>query len=266
MSCLIRGMNLISAKRNGTSLFQFPNLSRFSDIRHGIFTRKNGYSKTPYKSLNISYSTGDDSRNVKLNRSVISKCFDGNELLFARQVHGAKAVMFAKKSMPLKNRFTDVIPECDAMITDIKQISLVIQVADCQSILMYDHVLKVIANVHSGWRGSIKNIIRRTISVMEKEFDSKPGNIVAGISPSLGPCCAEFVNYKNEIPEKLWKYKDGSDHFDFWAISLDQLCDAGVLKKNIYLSEICTRCNTDLFFSFRGEETTGRFAAVIGLK
>ncbi len=259
-------MNLISVKRNGTSFLHFPNFVRFPDIRHGIFTRKNGYSKMPYKSLNTSYSNGDDSRNVKLNRLVISKCFDGNELVFARQVHGAKAVVFAKKSIPLKNGFSDVIPECDAMITDIKKRSLVIQVADCQSILMYDPVRQVIANVHSGWRGSIKNIIGRTISVMEKEFDSKPGNIVTGISPSLGPCCAEFVNYKDEIPEEFWKYKDKSDHFDFWAISSDQLCDAGVLKKNIYLSEICTRCNADLFFSFRGEGTTGRFAAVIGLK
>jgi purine-nucleoside/S-methyl-5'-thioadenosine phosphorylase / adenosine deaminase len=258
-------MNLISVKRNGTLFLQFPNLSRFSDIRHGIFTRKNGYSKTPYKSLNTSYSNGDDSSNVKLNRSVISKCFDGNELVFSRQVHGAKALAFAKKSIPPKKKYPEVLPECDAMITDIQKISLVIQVADCQSILMYDPVLQVIANVHSGWRGSIKNIIGRTISVMEKEFDSKAGNIVAGISPSLGPCCAEFVNYKDEIPEELWKYKDDSDHFDFWAISSDQLCEAGVLKKNIYLSEICTRCNTDLFFSFRGEGTTGRFAAVIGL-
>ena len=257
---------MISAKRNGTLFLQFPNLVRFSDIRHGIFTRKNGYSKTPYKSLNTSYSNGDDSRNVKLNRLVISKCFDGNEPVFARQVHGTKVVVFVNKSIQLKKRFPDVIPECDAMITDIKKRSLVIQVADCQSILMYDPVRKVIANVHSGWRGSIKNIIGRTVSVMEKEFDSKPGNIVIGISPSLGPCCAEFVNYKNEIPEEFWKYKDDSDHFDFWAISSDQLCNAGVLKKNIYLSEICTRCNTDLFFSFRGEGTTGRFAAVIGLK
>jgi YfiH family protein len=259
-------MNLISANINGTPFFQFPNLSRFPEIRHGIFTRKNGYSKTPYKSLNTSYSNGDDSRNVKLNRSVISKCFNGSELIFARQVHGTKTVMFAKKNIPPTNSSTVGIPECDATITDIKKRALVIQVADCQSVLIYDPVLEVIANVHSGWRGSIKNIIGRTINLMEMEFDSKPGNMVTGISPSLGPCCAEFKNYKNEIPEKFWKYKDDSDHFDFWAISQDQLCNAGVLKKNIYLSEICTRCNTDLFFSFRGEGVTGRFASVIGLK
>ncbi len=257
---------MISAKRNGTSFFQFPNLSRFPDIHHGIFTRKNGHSKAPYKSLNTSYSTGDDSGSVRLNRSVISNCFDGNDLIFARQVHGTKAVSFAKKNMTLEKGSYDILLECDAMITDITKMSLVIQVADCQSILMYDPVLKVVANVHSGWRGSIKNIIGRTISNMEKEFGSKPNNIISAISPSLGPCCAEFVNYKNEIPKKYWKYKNNSNHFDFWAISLDQLCDAGVLKKNIAFSEVCTMCNTDLFFSFRGERTTGRFATVIGLK
>ena len=150
---------MISAKRNGTSFLQFPNLARFPDIRHGIFTRKNGYSKTPYKSLNTSYSNGDDSRNVKLNRSAISQCFIGNELVFAKQVHGAKAFVLTKNSMQFTKKLSDFIPECDAMITDMKKTSIVIQVADCQSVLMYDPVLQVIANVHSGWRSSIKNII-----------------------------------------------------------------------------------------------------------
>jgi len=143
-------MNLISDKRNGTSFFLFPNLARFSDIRHGIFTRKNGYSKTPYESLNTSYSNGDDSRKVTLNRSAISQCFIGNELVFAKQVHGAKAFVLTKNSMEITKKFSDFIPECDAMITDMKKISLVIQMADCQSILMYDPVRQVVANVHSG--------------------------------------------------------------------------------------------------------------------
>ena len=90
-------MSLISIIKNGTSFLQFPNLSNFSEINHGIFTRKNGYSSAPYKSLNTSYSNGDDIRNVTLNRLAIAKCFDGNELVFARQVHGAKAESFAKK-------------------------------------------------------------------------------------------------------------------------------------------------------------------------
>ena len=259
-------MSLISIIKKGTSFLQFPNLTEFSEISHGIFTRRNGYSNAPYKSLNTSYSNGDDIKNVTLNRLVIAKCFDGNELVFAKQVHGVKVRSFSKKNTQAASGSYDVPPECDAMITDIKKKSLVIQVADCQSIVMYDPVLRVVANVHSGWRGSIKNIIGQTISAMKKKFGTKPNHIISGIGPSLGPCCAEFVNYQNEIPEKLWKYKNDSDHFNFWEISLDQLRDAGVLKKNIYSSEICTRCNTNLFFSYRSEGTTGRFAAVIGLK
>ena len=67
------------------------------------------------------------------------------------------------------------------------------------------------------------------------------------------------------IPRPFWSYKDGDHHFDFWAISHDQLVAAGVRSKNIRLSGICTCCNPELFFSYRGEKVTGRFAAVIGL-
>ena len=115
-------------------------------------------------------------------------------------------------------------------------------------------------------RHGINNIIGRTVNVMKKNFGGLPSDIVAGVSPSLGPCCAEFTNYKDEIPNKYWVYKDGNDHFDFWSLSCDQLCKAGVLLDNIYLSKKCTKCNTDLFFSYRRESITGRFAAVIGLK
>jgi hypothetical protein len=100
---------------------------------------------------------------------------------------------------------------------------------------------------------------------MGEVFDCRTRDIIAGIGPSLGPCCAEFVNYANEIPPTFWKYKDALDHFDFWSLSRDQLRDAGLQSENICLSNLCTRCNTDRFFSYRGEGITGRFAAVIGL-
>ena len=91
-------------------------------------------------------------------------------------------------------------------------------------------------------------------------------NILAGIGPSLGPCCGEFVNYRKELPEGFWKYGDDANRFDFWAVSRDQLTASGVREKNIHLSRLCTKCRTDLFFSYRGEGTTGRFMAVIGLE
>ena len=154
----------------------------------------------------------------------------------------------------------------DAAVTDLTDQYLVIQVADCQSVLMYEPTRRVVANIHSGWRGSIGNIIGRTVDAMAGHFGCSPGRIQAAIGPSLGPCCAEFVNYKIEIPEELWAYRSTDNHFDFWAISSDQLIGAGVPKKNIESSQTCTRCRTDEFYSYRAEKTTGRFAAIIGLK
>ena len=98
------------------------------------------------------------------------------------------------------------------------------------------------------------------------EFGCQPENILAGISPSLGPCCSEFVNYKDEIPKTLWKYKiKDKDYFDFWEMTRVQLMDKGVKKEHIENMEICTKCNTDVFYSFREEKTTDRFACVISM-
>lgn len=257
---------MILQKKNGVLFYQFPNLADFSDISHGIFTRNGGYSKNSYKELNVSFGIGDNENNVRQNRSLISQCMKGKELVFINQNHGTDALVLKKESTPGPVVAPDKPLTGDAMITDILHKCLVIQVADCQAVLMYDPVRRVVANVHSGWRGSINNIIGLTIKVMKKKFGCIPSDIITGIGPSLGPCCAEFINYKKEIPATFWKYRDDSNHFDFWSLSCDQLCDSGVLFENIYLSRICTKCNTDLFFSYRGEGTTGRFATVIGLR
>lgn len=280
---------MIVKRENGVIFLEFPKLAGFSGILHGIFTRENGKSKGPYKSLNVGFGVGDDHRNVLENRKIISRCIDAEDLVFLNQVHGRRIVVFAKEShsyqrtdadddlnidysensdfwkddasLGAKRRF-----EADAMITDIPRKMLVIQTADCQSVLIYDPIQHVAANVHAGWRGTINNIVGRTITAMEKKFGCRAQNMIAGIGPSLGPCCAEFVNYKKEIPKTFWKYKHDADHFDFWSISRDQLCDKGVLPENVDVSRICTKCDPARFFSYRGEGTTGRFANLIGLK
>ena len=274
---------------NGVSFFQFPKLLVFSDIQHGIFTRKNGASRGSYSSLNVSFGVGDDRRRVLQNRKIISQCLGGDDLVFVDQVHGTGVLIFAKDNesgnpYSFNSLSGDVFAEIDnwpsgvfesesghpligdAIVTNMHNKNLVVQVADCQSVLMYEPVRQVVANVHAGWRGSINNIIGRTIKVMEQNFGCYPRDIVAGISPSLGPCCAEFINYRKEIPAAFWPYKDDRNHFDFWSVSRDQLCDAGVIDENIDLGRICTKCDIDNFFSFRGEGTTGRFASVIGIK
>ena len=287
--CLKENLEVIEKHKNGVSFFEFSKLAGLSGILHGVFTRNNGTSKGPFRSLNVSFGVGDNDQNVLENRTIISRCINRKDLVFLDQVHGTRIVVFSKDhhffrvfdtADCFKGEYSEVLVgptdtfdidaeprfEADAIVTDIPGKFLVIQVADCQSVLIYDPVQEVVANVHSGWRGSINNIIGCTLKVMENSFGCRPRDIIAGIGPSIGPCCAEFVNYKKEIPEVFWKYKNDTHHFDFWSISRDQLCEAGVLSENVDLSRICTKCDSNRFFSFRGEGTTGRFAALIGLK
>jgi len=278
---------MIIKHRNGISFLEFEKLAKLPGIKHGILTRNTGVSTGPFRSLNISFGVGDDDRNVRRNREIISKCLNEEDLVFADQVHGSRVMVFSKdnnsitfdsdlrgeveppeilsKQIGMSNPHSEHKHVGDALITNVRKKVLVIQVADCQSVIMYDPVQQVVANVHSGWRGSINNIIGFTIKVMKKSFSCFAGDIVAGIGASLGPCCAEFVKYEKEIPKKYWKYKDDDDHFDFWSLSRDQLCQAGILIDNVDLSRLCTKCDPDRFFSFRGEGTTGRFASIIGL-
>jgi len=254
------------ATRNGTSYYQFENLAQVSGIDHGIFTRNAGHSQAPFASLNVSYGIGDEDKAVARNRALISGIMGAGEMTYIRQVHGREVAVLGCNQ---KAENSPVAPQpliADAVVTDRPKNYLVIQVADCQSVLMYEPVRRVVANVHSGWRGSIQNIIGCTVDAMKQCCGCNPYDILAGIGPSLGPCCAEFINYETEIPKEFWGYKDPDDHFDFWAISSDQLMKAGVRERNIESSQMCTRCRTEEFFSFRAEKTTGRFASVIGLK
>ncbi len=203
---------------------------------------------------------------VDRNRKAMARALGFDRLVYMRQVHGDK-VLVLKKSESANDMaaLRGPRPEADAAATDITGVGLVIQVADCQPILLYDPEKNVVANVHSGWRGSVLNIIGGAIDAMKARFGCEAGNLIAGVGPSLGPCCAEFINYRHELPESFWPYRAGANHFDFWAISKRQLINAGVLEANVHISRICTRCSTDQFYSYRGEKVTGRFAAVIGL-
>ncbi len=257
---------MILQEQDGLSFLQFPNLTVFEDVWHGVFTRSGGCSPSPYDSLNISFGVGDLGENVLCNRDKILNCCGADELVFTNQLHGVKVLTLAKECSAKVQNEKEPMLEGDALITDIRGKALVIKTADCQSVMLVDPVRKVIANVHSGWRGSIQNIIARTIDTMAARFNCRPKDLHAGVGPSLGPCCGEFIHYRKEIPEAFWKYRVNEVHFDFWAISQEQLCKAGVRSDNIHISRICTKCNTNRFFSYRGEGLTGRFAAVIALQ
>jgi YfiH family protein len=237
----------------------FPDLAS-SFLFHGTFNRYGGVSPSPWDSNNISFGLGDSSENVRANREQIKKALGFKYLVSAKQVHGSRVYIVAES------------PACDhevegfdALITNVPGIGLMIQQADCQAVFLFDTENKAVGIAHVGWRGSVADIISETVFAMSQEFSTEPVDVTAAISPSLGPCCAEFVNSRSELPKALHGYQVQANYFDFWAISSDQLTTAGIRPENIHVAGICTCCNQD-FFSYRREKDTGRFGSVIGIK
>ncbi|NLZ17107.1 MAG: peptidoglycan editing factor PgeF [Desulfobulbaceae bacterium] len=239
--------------------------SQVLDCVHGMFCRLGGVSTGHFSALNLSFGVGDALKNVLHNRKIALNSLGLSSLVSLGQVHGEQILVL--KQAPGQEEYQGY----DAVISNQPGIALMIQQADCQAVLLHDPVQQIIAAIHCGWRGSVAGIIGLTISQMATEFAVKPANLRAVISPSLGPCCAEFINYHKELPEWMHAYatQDKPAHFDFWAISRRQLSEAGVRPGRIDSANICTRCNRD-YFSFRRAkaETSGicgRNGSAIGL-
>lgn len=208
---------------------------------------------------------GDDHVNVTQNREIVKTALGLSSLVSAKQVHGNRVVC-------INNGIREDVEldGYDGLITNQPGLGLMIQQADCQAVLLFDPVCKVVGALHNGWRGSVINIISSGINSMVHHFGTDPADILASISPSLGPCCSEFVNYKSELPGSFNSFMVADNHFDFWRISKKQLMDCGIQKNRIWTSSICSCCHPD-YFSYReasrnGSAPTGRNCSVIGLK
>ena len=242
--------------------FQFPKLARHERLAHAVFTRQGGLSKSPYDTLNTSYSTDDQPETVRENLRIIKDSIGARHLSFMDQVHGQDILILRRN-----NYSEDRAPaKADAAITDIPYLALMVKQADCQAVILYDPEKRVLSNVHCGWRGNVNNILGSVVGRMTSDFGCRESNLKAAIGPSLGPCCAEFVDYEQMFPDRFKQFMVREDHFDLWEISRRQLSESGLKKENIEVAGICTRCRTDLFYSYRAEGITGRFATVAMLK
>ena len=256
---------MILVKNETHSYFQFEALNRCKGIWHAVTTRHGGESGPPYASLNLSHGVDDVPAVVTANRERLHALTGGGVHLYSRQNHGTSIRVITRDVLDDSEMIQTVPDAADALITDVPGIFLLIQTADCQAVMISDPRRRVVANVHCGWRGSVSGIIGLTVKRMVDGFGCDPGDMVAAIGPSLGPCCAEFIHYQDEIPVNLWPFRVGEHHFDFWRISRQQLVDAGLAHMHVHAAAICTRCNPHLFFSYRAQRQTGRFAALIGM-
>ncbi|MFO7784157.1 MAG: peptidoglycan editing factor PgeF [Thermodesulfobacteriota bacterium] len=237
-------------------LFRFDHFARQANLEHAVFTRLGGVSEHPCRSLNVSSRTPDQPAFVRANLELVREALGADRLVMLDQAHGGEVIAVRRGD---RDRLEEPL-KGDALVTDVPGLGLVIKQADCQAVILYDPVRRVVANIHCGWRGSVANILHNAVKCMEKVFGCRPCHLLAGVGPSLGPCCAEFKGHEEIFPQSFRPFMAGSNHFDLWALSTHQLTAAGVEPSRIALSGLCTRCRTDLFFSYRGEGVTGRFA------
>jgi len=251
-----------------------PDLERLKNITHAFTTRLGGVSLPPFNTFNLSLDVGDDKSSVEKNREILSlSLFCGREPFFLDQIHGDAILKIGSGVRQKKN-----LPH-DAVITDVMGIPLVIQTADCMPVLLADPFRNVVGAVHAGWRGTALGIVFKTVKSMEREYGCFPGDLVAAMGPSIGPCCLEvgqtvFDGFNKSSPD-LWraaakeKYDNGRKR---WMLDLAeanrlQLLSAGLKKENISPPADCSCCRPELFFSYRAHGgKTGRQAAVIMLK
>ncbi len=176
--------------------------------------------------------------------------------VFPKQVHGDAIVR-------IETGQEQVV--ADGLFTTVKGIMLGVRHADCQGMLFYDPVVQVVAVAHVGWRGNVANLPGKMVARLKSELGCKASDLQVAISPSLGPRCAEFVNYRTEWPERFWPFQVKPMYFDLWAISRAQLGAEGVLAEHIECAEVCTHCSPE-WFSYRRDKATGRSGSAIALK
>ncbi len=251
--------------------YQFETLTAQQGILHGVFTRKGGVSEGVFDSLNVGSTVGDDQDRVIANRQRMAEALsvDEADTRTTWQVHGADVV----RALP-GDRPGGPPPKADGIITNVKELPLVMRFADCVPIFLYDPSKNAIGLAHAGWRGTVAGAGIAVVTAMMKVYGSQPENIIAGVGPSIGPCCYEVgPEVIHAITETFGNVNDlihapnGNgvrSHLDLWAANERALRGVGI--QHIEVARMCTSCNTHEFYSHRREQgKTGRFGVLISL-
>lgn len=225
------------------------------------FSTKIGLDRPAPYYFNLSLSVGDDEKNVKENRQVFYAELGLSEenIAIQKQTH-SDTVRYVTKG--------GIVGEGDAMVTDKKNLGLVIGIADCTPIFIYDHKNKVIAAVHSGWRGTAKRILEKTVLKLKNQYNSKPEKLITYIGPSISQKNYEVGKEVADLFDKKYKIeKDGKYLLDVAAANYDMLINSGFQKHNIEKSNLCTYDEKDSLHSYRRDgKKSGRSMGVIVMK
>ncbi|OGP89463.1 MAG: hypothetical protein A2157_13470 [Deltaproteobacteria bacterium RBG_16_47_11] len=250
--------------KNGLPCIEIPEMAHIEWIQHGFLTRRGGISLPPFDSLNFSKNTGDLEDHVSKNKNLIGASFgfDSNRLILLHQMHqdGILVIREPDDSLPCNLEY-------DAMITHSENRFLGIKTADCLPIFVIDKVKKVIAAIHAGRQGTARRIVRKALKRMKAEWGCLPKDLLIALGPSIGPCCYEIdekVFHAEWEPYSMPK-GHGKWRVDLPRINMEHMKNEGIKENQIFWIDLCTRCHSDLFFSYRGEGQTGRQLSFIGI-
>ena len=251
-------------------MFYSKKLNQFNNIRHCFFSKKNGFSKGIYESLNCGLGSNDKKENIIKNLNFVSKRMNIKleNLILMQQSHSNKVTVVDEKNKNNKRI------NADALITKLKDVALGVLTADCVPIILYDEMNQTIGCVHAGWRGAISGIIENTLNKF-KEIGSNNR-----ISVSVGPCIGsenyevDLEFYKNFLKESeenrtfFSKKNNKKFHFSIRSYVNNKIKNCGIT--NIDNINADTFKDSDNFYSYRrsqklGEDDYGRCISTISL-
>ena len=256
---------------NGVGLLTSSLLTQTPGIAHGFSTRVGGVSQPPYHSLNLGFNRGDDPEQVSENfrRFCSAIGTDHTRRVKNRQIH--TAVVRSVTAADILNDPDAVPAEADGLVTDVPGLCLTVFTADCVPILLCDPGRRCVAAIHSGWRSTALCIAQRGVEAMVDRYGCRPQDILAAVGPSIGPCCFET---DRDVPDAMPAWAEphirplGNERFrvDLKAIVRRTLERSGLLPEHIDLSDHCTACRDDLYWSHRMVGAArGSMAAMIQL-
>lgn len=266
-------------EKNGILYYTFDIFKRLPAVTAAVSARKGGVSGAPFASLNMSFSSGDDSQLVLENRRRYLSALHivQEHIICCNQVHGVhiEQVGTADRGRGATEA-ASAIPSCDGLMTSEAGVPLTMNFADCTPLLFCDPVNHAVAVSHGGWRGTAGNIAAATLERMHEAYGTDPGNVLAAIGPAIGACCFEVGQdvmdqfaalFSPAELEELARQAGEKYYLDLAKANRMLLLRAGIRPDHLEEAHICTYCRDDLFFSYRKAsrhgEKTGRHMAVI---
>ena len=259
--------SFLRSNKNDIVYYYPERFEKYKNLICFFTTRLQGVSSSPYNSFNLGKDVGDDEDLVFKNTEKLIESFNlkDKKIISCKQSHSSQVTVVTK--------YINSVENSDALVSNLSGFVLVLFYADCCPIFIFDPKNCVYAIIHSGWRGTLKNITKKTISVMKSEFGTEPYDIIVDIGPCIKRCCYEIgSDVEIEFKKKfiMWDefliISEYKSHLDLALANKQQLLLSEVPEGNIDLSNICTSCNASEFFSYRRDKgITGRMMGAIGL-